>query len=125
MGGWGDGPPKFEARTAHVSVLAIFLEVVLLDACESMNRVKKGVKEFLSETEVFLVKKGQYMSLHIRVQTLKRQAKTEKTRSMTKIRSSKFSASKWKFVPKKVVLKFWSVKFFLIPKLGAKSAPMI
>src|SRR6218665_3524861 len=37
LGGLGDGPPKLEVGTAHAFVAPIFREVVLLDACESMN----------------------------------------------------------------------------------------
>jgi len=54
---WGDGPPKFEVgRTAYVSIPPIFGEVVLLDACERTNWVKKGVTK-----EVFVIKKEPYM----------------------------------------------------------------
>jgi len=37
----GTVPPKFEVETAHASVLPIFLGVVLSDAREITNRVKK------------------------------------------------------------------------------------
>ena len=54
-----DGPPKFEVGDGHASVPPIFLEVVLSDARESTNRVKKGViKEFFPEIVFFLVGKG-------------------------------------------------------------------
>jgi len=45
-GDWGDGPPKiWSGGTAHASVLPIFWEVVLSDACKSTNWVKKGDKK--------------------------------------------------------------------------------
>ena len=47
LGGWGDGPPKFEVGTAHASVPPIFGEVVLRDAREKYEGTKKGeMKEF-------------------------------------------------------------------------------
>ena len=62
----GTVPQKFEVGTAHASVPPIFWEVVLSDARESTNRVKKSViKEFFSEIVVFLVRKGWYRG-HIR-----------------------------------------------------------
>src|SRR6218665_915015 len=41
---------------------------------------------------------------------------------MTKKGHQKFSALKWKFLPKKVILKLWSAKFFPVPP---KSAPSL
>ena len=57
--------------------------------------------------------------LYIRFQRVE----TDKRRSMTKKGHQKFSALKWKFFPKRIIR---SVNCFsVLPKLGAKSPPMI
>src|SRR6218665_2290182 len=63
--------------TAHASVSPIFGEVVLSDARESMNRVKKGF---------FLVRKGSYTTFNIvKIRKIwEKKGKIRKTRSMTK-----------------------------------------
>ena len=65
-GEWGDGPPQnLRWGTAHALVPSIFREVVLSDARESTNRVKKGLtKEFFSEIVGFFVKKGSYTTFN-------------------------------------------------------------
>ena len=72
-GNWGDGrsPPKFEVGDGPCIRPPIFREVglVLSDACESNNGVKKSLN-FCSEIEVFLVKKGLDM-VYITFQTVK------------------------------------------------------
>src|SRR6218665_1761924 len=53
---WGTVPPKFDVGKAHALVPPIIREVVLSDACESINRVKNGV---------FLVRKESNMTFNI------------------------------------------------------------
>ena len=61
----GTVPPKFEVGDGPCIGPPIFREVVLSDARESKNRVKKGlIKEFFSEIMVFLVKKGPYTTFN-------------------------------------------------------------
>ena len=43
--GGGRSPQKFEVGTAHASVPPIFGEVVSLEAWQSTNKLKNGVKE--------------------------------------------------------------------------------
>ena len=64
------------------------------DACESTNRVKKGViKELFSEIGVFLVKKGSYTTLQAaKIWTiLKKIGQIRKSWSMTIKRSSEIA----------------------------------
>jgi len=51
----GTVPPKFEVGDGPCIGPPIFREVVLLDVCERMNRVKIGfIKEFFFEIVVFV-----------------------------------------------------------------------
>jgi len=64
LGDWGNGrlPQISGGGTAHASVPSIFWEVVLSDARESMNRVKKygGIKKLFTKIGGVLLKKGSY-----------------------------------------------------------------
>jgi len=66
LGRLGGRSPKIWSggRPIHPSP-PIFWEVVLSDAHESTNRIKKGIiKELLSKIVVFLVKKGSYTTFN-------------------------------------------------------------
>src|SRR6218665_1185004 len=81
----------------------IFREVVLSDALESINRVKKGV---------FLVRKGSNMTFNTSIAKIgkiwEKQGKILKMWSMTKKKSSEiFSAKLEIFTPKNVIQKSW------------------
>jgi len=74
----------------------IFREVVLSDALESINRVKKGV---------FLVRKGSNMTFNTSIAKIgkiwEKQGKILKMWSMTKKSHQKFFLRNWKFLPPK------------------------
>ena len=94
----GDGPSQnLRWGTAHVSVPTIYREVVLLDACESTNWVKRNEGTFCSEMEAFLVKKGGFLiSKGPYIYQI----------SDSKKGHQKFLASKWDFFPKN--RSFWN-----------------
>ena len=100
----GRPPKKFEVE-AHASVPPIFGEVVLRGAGKKYEVTKKG-------------KKGDMWYI-----ADLRQAKNPKRRLTTKKGHKKFSALKWKFVPKKSFENLFR-EIFLFPKLDAKSPPM-
>src|SRR6218665_773503 len=117
---WGRrSPPKFEVGDGPcIGPPNIWrsTNVVLSDARERMNRVKKGlIKEFFSEIVVFLSKKESYMTFY-----RSKQRKIRKTRSMTKKRSSEILGVKVDiFFVKKVIQKSWSAKNFSVPPNSA------
>ena len=100
--GLGDGPPKLEVGTAHAFVAPIFREVVLLDACESMNWVKEGV--------IYVI---------YQISEDKDRQKTDKIRSMIKkvIRNCR-NCRRWNGIlfPKNGHSKIWSRNFFGPPQ---------
>ena len=122
-GDWGDGPPKvWGGGTAHASVLPIFWEVVLSDARESTNRVKKGViKKFFSEIVVFLVKKGSYTTFNTaKIRKIwKKKGKIRKPGRWLKKVIRNFGRENGNILGKNVIQKSWSAKNVSVPPNSA------
>ena len=114
MGDRGTIPPnKFEVGDGPCIHPPIFWEVLLLDAGQSTNWLRKvSRRNLLFWNRGFWSRKGSYI-LYIRLQTV------ETDKWQTKKGRVKFWAVKWHFFPKKGHSKIWSAKFFSRnPQLG-------